>query len=192
MQRFNSGDQAAFTSVYHLLYERLYWYGRRYIESEADVEDVLADAYAKLWGRRTEFHSLDSVTAFLHVIVRNQCLNFLRDQQLRTRKQEELIHLLESEAPAADFSLEQVQLALMKRISEQVDQLPAKMRAIFLMSYQDGLKPAQIAEKLSLNVQTVKNQKANAIRILKLALSNEPHLLLLLLLITHQESRFLA
>ena len=44
------------------------------------------------------------------------------------------------------------------------------MREVFLLSYRDGLRPAQIAEQLNVHVQTVKNQRLSAIRFLQSAL----------------------
>ncbi len=51
-----------------------------------------------------------------------------------------------------------------------MDKLPEKMKEVFNLSYKEGLKPARIAELIQINVQTVKNQRVNAIKLLKNAL----------------------
>ncbi len=54
------------------------------------------------------------------------------------------------------------------------------MREIFLLSYSEGLKPAEIAARLGISVKTVKNQRVNAVNILRSALADHPMLFTLL------------
>ncbi len=56
---------------------------------------------------------------------------------------------------------------MVKMIYDQADLLPAKMKEIFLMTYQLGMKPSEIAEQLGISVKTVKNQRLNAVNMLK-------------------------
>lgn len=181
IQRFKSGDAKAFEHIFRQCYERLYWFGRRFISDPQDVEDILSEAYLKVWKRRQYFDTIDSVKAFLHVAIRNQCFDLLKQQQIKTEYHRQLLNQL-SETEVGDFSMEDLQVELVKKIFSQIERLPPKMREIFLLSYQEGLKPAAIAKKMGLNVQTVKNQKVTALKIIKSALSNEPSLVLLIVL----------
>lgn len=79
-------------------------------------------------------------------------LDLLKRSRKMADKQFELLHLLEQQDTDV-FYLEQVRIDLMRKIFAEVDKLPPRMREIFLLSYQEGLKPAQIAERLQLTVQ---------------------------------------
>jgi len=182
IQRFREGDETAFSTVYHNLYEKLYWYGRRFIPQEAEVEDILSEAYLKTWDKRKEFKDLEAVTGFLHIVVRNQCLNYLKREQMKSARRESLLAQLDAFEPG-DFSIEDLQSSLLRRIFDKIDQLPPKLRDTFLLSYKDGLKPAAIAALLGISVQTVKNQKTHGLKILRTALANEPLLLFILFLL---------
>ena len=47
------------------------------------------------------------------------------------------------------------------------------MKEIFLLSYRDGLKTGEIAERLQIKAQTVTNQRVTAVKLLQLALGND-------------------
>lgn len=190
MQQFRDGNEDAFTTVYKHLYRRVYWYAKKYVEDANDAQDLTAETFVQLWQRHQTFVSLDNVAGFLHVTVRNKCFNLLRQQQMKAGHHLELLHLLE-EHDTDTFFTEQVRIQLMRRIYEEVDKLPARMKEIVLLSYREGLKPAQIAERLQIKVQTVINQRVNAVKLLQLALNREP-LLLALLMLLELDGHFLS
>ncbi|HRO69988.1 MAG TPA: sigma-70 family RNA polymerase sigma factor, partial [Chitinophagaceae bacterium] len=79
-----------------------------------------------------------------------------------------------------DFTIQQVREEFFRLVYDKVDRMPPKMKEVFLLSYREGLKPAEIARLLNLSVNTVGNHKANAIRILRQALPGSPALTALL------------
>jgi RNA polymerase sigma-70 factor (family 1) len=163
-----AGQQEAFTQLYKYFQQRVYWFAKKYVEQRADAQDVTADTFIQLWKHRTDFESLDAISAFLHVTARNKCYDLLRREQMKSSRQMELLQLIEQHE-TEDFYVEQVRLELMRKIYAEVDKLPARMKEIFILSYQEGLKPAQIAERLQIKVQTVTNQRVSAIKVLKAA-----------------------
>lgn len=185
-ERIARGDHQAFNALYDEFSERLYYFALRFVQQEAEAEDITAEAFIKLWSRKDDFHSMNAVAVFLHTTVRNRCLDYLKHEKVKLDKKEDLVRMIES-ASEADFSDEMIRMELMKKIYEEVDRLSPRLQEIFYLSYKEGLKPAQIAEKLDLSVQTVKNQRLNVIKLLKSALKGHP-LLLLLLTLMEKES----
>lgn len=180
IRHFTAGETAAFTYVYRTFYFRVYQFARRWLPEAQDAEDITADTFVKLWDRRHNFKNLDNIGAFLHVTVRNACYDFLRHSLVKTNKQEELIRQL-SYNDEPDFSLQEIREQFLKLVYDEVEKMPGKMKEIFLLSYAEGLKPAEIARRLGLSVQTVHNQKSNAVSLLRLAFNNKPLFLLFLL-----------
>jgi RNA polymerase sigma-70 factor (family 1) len=180
MRNFTNGEKLAFTSVYNEYYFRVYEFAGKYLPSGQDAEDVTADTFAKLWQKRNEFNSLDHIRAFLFTTAKNACLNFLQHSKIKDEKQADILRSL-SALQRDNFYLEEIRAELMQLVYAEVDKMPPKMKAIFLLSYKEGLKPGEIAEHLDISVQTVSNQKLNAINLLKTALGNTPLLLALLL-----------
>lgn len=180
IDRFKAGDHDAFTRIYDDTYFTIYQYAKRWLVDGQDAQDVTADTFIKLLHRRAQFVNMDNITAFLKVTVRNACLDFLKHKKVQSDKERQLIYEL-SQEHEPDFSWVEVQEAYLSLIYIEVEKLPAKMKEIFLLSYRDGLKPAQIAERLNITVRTVSNQKTNAIRLLREALQQHPLLLAFLL-----------
>ncbi|MNE85470.1 RNA polymerase sigma factor [compost metagenome] len=52
-------------------------------------------------------------------------------------------------------------------LNQQIDLLPERMREIYLLSREEGLSINQIADRLLLSPQTVKNQISNALKFLR-------------------------
>jgi RNA polymerase sigma-70 factor (family 1) len=173
MHLFRQGEGEAFSLVYRHFNKRVFFYVRQYLSSITEAQDITSECFFKLWEKKSEFPTLDAVGAFLHVAARNQCFNYLKHTQMAKEKQAELLHLLNmpDENP---FKLEDLRIQLLDLIATEVQKLPEKMREIFMLSYEEGLKPAEIAKRLGLQVQTVKNQRLNAVRLIKTALADHP------------------
>lgn len=179
--KFRAGEENAFTVLYNRFHLRVLYFARRYV-NEAEAQDITAEAFIQLWKKRMDFSDIKTVSAFLFVAARNRCYNFLRNQDYRKSQEPELIHYLERTTAAA-LKAEEVRLQLVELLQVEIDKLPAKMREVFLLSFRDGLKPAQIAEILQINVKTVSNQKLSAIQLLRLAVAGHPLEALLIVLL---------
>jgi RNA polymerase sigma-70 factor (family 1) len=179
---FQQGSEEAFTYIYNTYKKQVFLYAKRFVEQVSDAEDLTAEAFIKMWQRKEQFDTTDGIAAFLHVTIRNSCYNFLRHAGVKRDNEKELLQILQSEEQAEPFEIEKVRIELVNMIYQEVEKLPAKMKEVFLLSYREGLKPAQIAERLQISVQTVKNQRVTAVRVLKEALQNYPAAVTLLLM----------
>lgn len=171
IQRFAAGEPAAFRALYKQLYLPVFRFVQQWVENIQDAEELTADTFVKLWNNRKRFETLDHVRAFLHVTARNACINFLKKLRTKTAQQNALETRFHVDT-SADFTLQEIRQELMKLVYAEVEQMPKRMKEIFMLSYSEGLKPSEIALRLNLSVQTVQNQKANAIRLLKIALTD--------------------
>ena len=60
------------------LHPKLFRIAYALVENKADAEDILQDAYYKLWSRRSELADVRNPEAFCVTLVKNLCLDFLR------------------------------------------------------------------------------------------------------------------
>jgi RNA polymerase sigma-70 factor (family 1) len=167
LARFASRDPDAFSTVYKQYYQRIYFFAKTFLPNKEDAEDITADTFVKLWNAPNSFHSLSAVNSFLHITARNKCFDFLRHSKVKAEKQVELIRETE---PADDSHLRQTREDLLNIVQKEVSKMSARMKEIYDLSYDEGLTPAEIAEKLQISVQTVSNQKTTVIKNLKKAL----------------------
>ncbi|WP_346319339.1 sigma-70 family RNA polymerase sigma factor [Chitinophaga sp. YIM B06452] len=169
VQRFQAGDIRAFTEIYDRYYFSVYQYSKRWLYNKQEAEDVVSETFIKLLQRCGQMESQEKIAAFLKVTARNACLDILRHNKVKSEKHADLLQslLLESEP---DFAWLEIREEFLRLVYAEVEKMPRKMKEIFLLSYKEGLKPAEIAQRLNLNVQTVSNQKSNAIKLIRIAL----------------------
>jgi RNA polymerase sigma-70 factor (ECF subfamily) len=174
LHRLATGDPDAFTIVYRQYYQRIYYFAKTFLPDKEDAEDITADTFIKLWNRRDSFHTMSSISSFLHVTTRNSCFDFLRHIKVKSEKQAELIRQMELHHHS---NLHETKEELLKLVQKEVEKMSNKMKEIFHLSYNEGLTPAEIAENLQLSVQTISNQKTTVLKSLKKALTQHTTLL---------------
>src|ERR1700730_5022982 len=121
---FNSGNRNAFTSVYNILYPSIFYFARRFVNSD-DAADITADAFYKLWKMDKSFERLQSIKVFLQVSVRNACLNYLRNEKSKERKQNELLYLSDQTTENASINYDEVEADFFTRMHAEIENLPS-------------------------------------------------------------------
>ena len=165
LERIRAGDHAAFTTAVHTYYAGLCDFAWRYVRSTTIAEEVVQEAFLKLWEQRQHLKSDGSLRAYLYRAVKNRSLNHLRDQRTRTQKTEALAEYLTHALSPADKAMLQEELA--HRIREALDALPERRRTIFVLSKLHGLTHAEIASVLGISINTVDTQMRRALSLLR-------------------------
>ncbi|KAI9463082.1 hypothetical protein F5148DRAFT_1150332 [Russula earlei] len=183
LQQFQQGNNRAFYLLFKAHYTSLGHFATYLINNQEDAEDIVSQAFLKLWQQCRTFTSIDSIKPFLIVVVRNACFDYLKHHKVKEKAQRELIF-------TATHTEEDIQARLMKaevlqRAVREIDRLPVRMRQVFKMAYgKDGLDNATIAAKLKISESTVRVQKAKALHLIKQALQRSEFLVLLSVLVT--------
>lgn len=166
---FNHGDQAAFKYLYDKLSPELIAFTKQIIRSREEAEDVVAETFFKLWRLRKSFETVQKISAFLHVTSKNACLDRIRHVKLELSKREILLeNLLRNYEQAQEIG--DVQEQLLNRIYTEIETLPGKSREVFKLSYIEDLRNAEIALRLGTNEKTIRNQKASALKRLRISI----------------------
>jgi RNA polymerase sigma-70 factor (family 1) len=170
---FQQGSKEAFAAVYNMHYSRLYAFIKKLVDDKEEAQDITAETFVKLWRLHANFNTLENIKAFLYITARNACMDFLRYRKRQiTNKQELGYVLLQQEENIPTSSNDEIKTLVLKQLHSEIENLPAQCKRIFKMAWLEGRKNAEIAEKLELTEQTIRNQKARAVKILRLALSN--------------------
>lgn len=167
--RVAGGDKKAFEKVYNTYFISLFYYARRFVRDEKAAEDITLESFLKLWTHFREFTSISGIKAFLHTATRNACLNHLRSNLRRSASQRELAYLLVQDHEEA-LAEQQITVNVYQAIFEEMENLPPQVRKVFYLSYIKGLSNQTIADLLQIQNQSVRNHKANALKLLRLAL----------------------
>jgi RNA polymerase sigma-70 factor (ECF subfamily) len=133
-----------------------------------DAEDIVQDAFIRLWSHQDARRSTDSAVAFLYRVARNLALNERRWRRVRLRWREVQPREESGSARADDAThLHELQAAVTCAIAK----LPSRRREVFLLVRHHGLTHRQVAEALGISSQTVSNHMATALEQLRAALA---------------------
>jgi RNA polymerase sigma-70 factor (ECF subfamily) len=169
---FQQGSKEAFAAVYNMHYSRLYGFIKKLVDTREEAQDITAETFVKLWRLHANFNTEENIKAFLYITARNACLDYLRYRQRQTVNKQAFGYTLTEQDEAIPAPNDEIKTAVLKQLHSEIEHLPTQCKRIFKMAWLEGKKNAAIAEQLSLTEQTVRNQKARAIKILRLALEN--------------------
>jgi RNA polymerase sigma-70 factor (ECF subfamily) len=180
---FQQGSKEAFAAVYNMHYSRLYGFIKKLTDSREEAQDITAETFVKLWKLHANFNTAENIKAFLYITARNACMDYLRYRQRQTTNKQEFGYVLVQQGEALSPFNDEIKTAVLKQIHNEIENLPTQCRRIFKMAWLEGKKNAAIAEQLALTEQTVRNQKARAVKILRLALANSNVVLFILFMV---------
>lgn len=161
-------------------YARLCYFAARLLQNQEEPEDLVQDVFLRYWNSGVELGSEQEARSYLYASVRNACYNRIRHSQVEkkfalTASTEEpgeetwgLDHLIRSE--------------VLGEIHRAIESLPAGCRQVLKLAYFESLKNEEIATRLQVSVNTVKTQKARAIKLLRIRLDPSAFIFFLLFL----------
>ncbi|MCX6169588.1 MAG: RNA polymerase sigma-70 factor [Ignavibacteriales bacterium] len=141
-------------------YPGLFYFAIQLLKNHQLAEEVVMDVFLNLWTKKATIEINTSLKAYLYTSVRNQSLNYIK----RNRAKFEHVDYIDGVNISSDFSADQPIHTedLIKEINALLKKLPRKRELIFRMNRFDGLTYKEIAETLSISVNTVQNQMVKA------------------------------
>jgi RNA polymerase sigma-70 factor (family 1) len=161
MLSFREGNKDAFRLIYDQLVRPLTYFVENIIHSQADAEDIIANAFYKLYHARTGLRSYEHVKRWMYVIVRNEAIDYLR-ARTRARENQHDIAYLES-GFVEHVETERIKANLLQDIYREIEKLPKQRKTILRLYFFEQKSTTEIAEQLELSPQTVLNHKTKAI-----------------------------
>lgn len=167
-EKIKKGDEKAFEKLFHCYYSHLCLFAEHYVQNQAEAEEIVQDTFVGIWEKKKKISVTTSVKNYLFRSVKNNCLNFLKHNQIKNQYAEKFIAETSETEPDDDSFIES---DLFQKIEECINSLPEKRREVFRLSREEGLKYREIAEKLNISVKTVETHMGLAIKTLRDKLS---------------------
>lgn len=154
------GNPAAFEELFKQTFPRMLGYCSLFINDQAQANDLVQDCFVRLWEKRQTIDPRQSVESLLFVMLRNRCLNYLRDKKnnliekkISALEETELQHLYQLDFTGREEK--SIEEQLIEAIRESVDELPEKRRLVFIKAKIEGKKNKDVAEELGISVKAV-------------------------------------
>jgi RNA polymerase sigma-70 factor (ECF subfamily) len=168
LRRLSAGEEMAFKELYEQYASSLISFASARLDSLEEAHDIVQDIFVHLWQDKENINIHLSFRAYLFAATRYRIIDHIRKNGTRKKYAEQIgrmpIHI-EEEAENKLFEKE-----LRERLDEAIHQLPPRTREVFCLSRFEHLSAKEIAKRLDLSEQTVKNQLTTALSKLRVLL----------------------
>ena len=113
------------------------------------AEDCVQEAILQAYQQRASFESAFFFKAYLYTCIRNRAVSILR----KSHAQE--TYLAEQDEAGTDLVNDFIREEVLNQLYNAIRELPAEHRRLFELSYEQGLKNAEVAAILQVSESTV-------------------------------------
>src|SRR6185503_6589148 len=96
--RLKDDDGKAMVFIFKLYHKSFYFLARQIVKNDEQAEDIVSDCFLKLWKKRHEFKSFDSIRAFMYVIIKNASIDYIRHKQTESFSHRQILQQAEQDA----------------------------------------------------------------------------------------------
>jgi len=167
-------EEDFFKSIYLDFYANLIVFANGYVKQISIAEDIVEDVFIKLWQSRSTIYAIKNLKLYLYVAIKNSCINHLvKQKKLNVSFIDDLdIDIEALVATPEDCLITKERIAL---INAEIEKLPKKCKAIFILVKEEGFKYNEVAVLLNLSVKTIEAQMSIAFKKLAIAFKEEFH-----------------
>jgi RNA polymerase sigma-70 factor (family 1) len=159
-------ESVSFKGTFDKYYVALCFFAERMLQDKPAAEDLVEDVFIKLWEKQPDFGGYKNIKALLYIGVKNACLNFIEKRNNRNLLQDSFSYFLEQESE--DFILNEITRAeVLREVYAELQKLPVQRRKVMQLYYIEGWDYQKISEHLNISINTARNHKAKAVRILR-------------------------
>lgn len=165
IEQAQAGNQDAFSALYKATYGRNYYIALKMVKREAEAEDILQDAYIKIYHKMGQFTYTgeNSFASWSAKIVSNTALDFLRRKtpvlfsEMGDEDNDAIFDIEDTSVAARpDLSLDQKETS--RIVQELLDVLSDEQRICIIMHYVEQLSISEIAEQCACPEATIKSR----------------------------------
>jgi RNA polymerase sigma-70 factor (ECF subfamily) len=172
--RVKAGDRSAFERLMRRHNQRLFRAIRSVLRNDAEVEDVMQDAYCAAFVHLDQFQGRAKFSTWLLRIGVNEALGRLRRQ--RTIAIDDLPQGVRVQDPSTPSETPEQQLSSREMatiVEKALDRLPIEYRSVFVLRVIESLDTAESAEVLGLTEAAVKQRLHRAREMLQSHLTTQ-------------------
>jgi RNA polymerase sigma-70 factor, ECF subfamily len=170
LRRVARGDHAALAELMRRHQSRLFQVAYRLLKNHQEAEDALQEVFLKVHENAHRFEPKATVSAWLHRITANHCLNLLRQRHPQESIDADDFPGLPDLGATPLEALEEQDLS--RRLEQLLDALPENQRRALVLKRFAGLSYQEIAAEMGLSPQAVDGLLKRARQFLKKALQD--------------------
>lgn len=167
LEQISEGDADAFSTLFSRVVPLLQPSVFKILSSEEGMQEVIQETFIRIWLHRDKLPGLEKPLHWIFRIASNESYTWLRNQAIRRKYTEGYAErLAEQPSFVADPDMSSFR-ETSRLVHQAVERLSPQRKLIYQMSRNEGLKPAEIAEKLNLSPSYVRNTLAVALQYIR-------------------------
>lgn len=167
--RLRARDAGAFRVLIERHMPLLLGVARRILQDEAEAEDVVQEAFVKLWQSGAGLEIGDAgVRPWLRRVVTNHCID-----RIRAGRRTDVTDEIPEQPVAATQFTNLAESDLSARIARAMQDLPERQRQALALFHFEGLSQSEVAAALAISDEAVESLLSRARRTLRSTLKEE-------------------
>jgi RNA polymerase sigma-70 factor (ECF subfamily) len=171
LELLSEDNRKAFDLIYSRYWQLLFVYVAKVVTDRDEAKDIVQEIFVSLWLRRANLTEIVSLKAYLLTAARYKGLNYIKDNISRGKYLESLKTFFDYGSDAVNEQMAVNELSVI--IDREIENLPPKMREVFILSRKENLSHKLISEKLLISDKTVKKQINNVLKHFRLKLAEK-------------------
>lgn len=164
--RLKGGDESAFREIYDQLYRHIFRLLYSLVKDQKQTEDLLQETFVCLWTNRAKLKETQSLYPYVYLIAKRLALDYFRREMVDIRSK---VYFSQYEDKRSNCTEESINISDLNKFTKlAIDTLPKQQRQVFILSKNEGLSYDEIAERLHISRNTVKNHLVCAVKTVKI------------------------
>ena len=160
-----AGDQSAFAEIYNRYKFILHNHAWNKLKNREEARDLIQEVFSTIWDKRQTLQIGQNLSGYLYSCVHNQFLNKVVHQSVKNKYIDSIRDYSQTGTIYTDHRVRENMLKAI--IDKEIDELPSRMKQVFILSRRQHMSHKEIAELMGTTEQTVKKQMVYALKILR-------------------------
>lgn len=163
LNQVRGGDECAFESLYEMYKEPAKRFCNSIIKDTEESENLVQEVFIKIWDKKAGINPELNFNSYLFTIIRNRVYDYFKEvKKNEFVKERYWQNIVEIQASETELKEERI-----SKVSEAIQGLTEKRRAIIKLNYEEGKSYEEIASIMKISKNTVKNQLVKAKQIIR-------------------------
>lgn len=171
------GNEIAFNEIYCRYSPVVYKEAFRFLRSSELTDDLVQEIFTTVWDKRERFTDVDHLRAYLITMCKNLVYRYLLKISRETSAKKEFASRMVTAENSTENAIHGKELEVL--LEKTVKMLPRQQREVFNLAKGKGMSYTEIAKKLDISPNTVKNHMISANRFIRNVIDHSPTTILL-------------
>ncbi len=168
LKQLAEGDEKAFRDIYDSCQERVFAFALYLTKSKDIAEEVVQEVFSRLWEKRRQLPPDTNLRSYIRKMAENHIMDVFRKARRDKAFQQKIFHNMVTLRELATLQEDPADILIRDQLARlhqaAIRQLPPQKRIIYTLSRDEELTYEEIAQKLHLSRNTVRNHMADAIK----------------------------